>query len=146
MQRRSSTNGHPPKEAPDGRMALELRGDLVAAIAMASDALVEAVTQRVAEIIGSWTPALPEPGRLLKVKEVAVQLGISEKAARDLVNWKGNRPPRLASVVIGDGARRVEQAEVDRYLAEKRAARVEEVERERLRRTRAARGGRATGG
>jgi hypothetical protein len=38
------------------------------------------------------------------------------------VNHEKGREPRLASIVVGDGARRVEQAELDRYLAERRAA------------------------
>lgn len=59
---------------------------------------------------------------LLKLEDVGERLGISERAVRALVNREKGREPRMASVVIGDGARRVEQSEVDRYLDQQRLA------------------------
>ena len=56
---------------------------------------------------------------LLSVAEVAERLGVKERLAREMV---GGESPRLASMIVGNGARRVEAAEVDRYLAERRAA------------------------
>jgi hypothetical protein len=39
-----------------------------------------------------------------------------------LVNSDKGRPPRLASMIIGDGARRVDPRELDAYIARQAAA------------------------
>lgn len=59
---------------------------------------------------------------LLRLREVGERLGISERAVRSLVNGEHGKPPKLPSVVIGDGARRVEQSALDAYLEERRQA------------------------
>ena len=86
-----------------------------------------------ANVVSKIVEAL-EPPRddrpLLTVREAGERLGISEKSTRDLVNHKGGRPPRLASVIVGDGARRIEQSEIDRYIAERRQLASRSVPRE----------------
>lgn len=93
------------------------------------DALAERLAEKVAaklerpdEALLSFIAGLerPDDRPLLSVKEAAARLGISEKSMRDLVNRKGNRPPRIPSVVIGDGARRIEPAALDAYIAQGR--------------------------
>jgi hypothetical protein len=54
---------------------------------------------------------------LLNLNEVGQRLGVSYRSVKALVNSDKGRPPRLASVKVGDGARRVEQAALDRYVA-----------------------------
>jgi hypothetical protein len=82
------------------------------------DELADAVADRVVAKLAEQ----PDDRPPLNMKQVGERLGISERAARALVNHEKGREPRLASIVVGDGARRVEQAELDRYLAELRAA------------------------
>lgn len=80
------------------------------------DKLAEAFTERVLANLNAARDDRP----LLTVKEAAERLGISEKSMRDLINEPRGRKPRIRSVVIGDGARRIEPAEIDVYLAERR--------------------------
>lgn len=54
---------------------------------------------------------------LLSPKELASRLGVSERTARELIG-AGTIP----SVTVAKGARRVEQAAVDAYLAARREA------------------------
>lgn len=79
------------------------------------DALAERLAEKVAAKL-----EIPDDRPLLSVKEAAARLGISEKSMRDLVNRKGDRAPRIPSVVIGDGARRIEPATLDAYIAQGR--------------------------
>jgi hypothetical protein len=82
------------------------------------DELADAVAEKVAARLSEERDTRP----LLNLTQVGERLGISPRAAKELVNSAHGKPPRLASVLIGKGARRVEQAEVDRYLAERRGA------------------------
>lgn len=79
---------------------------------------VAAVAAAVLEALG----AQPDDRPPLTVAEAGKRLGVSERAVRTLVNGVNGKPPKLASILVGDGARRVEQAELDRYKASLRSA------------------------
>jgi excisionase family DNA binding protein len=76
-----------------------------------ADDLADRVADRVAERLAE----LPDDRPLLRAVQVAVRLGVSERTARDLID-RGV----LASFKVA-GARVVDPAEVDRYVAEQRA-------------------------
>jgi hypothetical protein len=61
----------------------------------------------------------PDRAPLLRLRDVAVRLAISERTVRELVNGRPSRgkPPVIASLVISDGLRRIEPAAVDAYIA-----------------------------
>jgi hypothetical protein len=79
------------------------------------DALADRLAEKVAAKL-----ELPDDRPLLSVKKAAERLDISIKSMRDLVNRKGDRPPRIASVVIGDGSRKIEPATLDAYIEQQR--------------------------
>lgn len=82
------------------------------------DALAERLAEKVAAKLSEDRDERP----LLNMKDVAERLDVSPKLVRDLVSWKGGRPPQLASIVVGNGARKVEPAALEAYIWERRAA------------------------
>ena len=69
--------------------------------------LADEIAEKVAE-------RLPDTRPLLTVPQLGERLGITDRSARKLIE---GRNPAIKSVVVGKGSRRVEQAEVDRYVA-----------------------------
>lgn len=62
---------------------------------------------------------LPPPDRpLLTVRGLAERLAVSEKTAKILVHGdpRRNKPPEIASFLIGERMRRIDPADVDAYL------------------------------
>lgn len=96
------------------------------------EALAERLAAKVAEHLREEHDARP----LLTTDEVAARLNISPKSARDLVAWRNGKRPRLESIVIGEGARRVEQAALDAYMESRRAAQEQDLQRGPVARTR----------
>lgn len=78
--------------------------------------MVEEIAKRTAQLLTEQAPA---PTRLLTLDQVGEQLGISRKSVQTMI-----ANGILASVKIGPGefSARVEQAEVDRYIVERRLA------------------------
>jgi hypothetical protein len=72
--------------------------------------------------------AAPDDRPLLSVFQTAERLGVKERTVRELIAWgdDGN-PPRLASIIVGNGARRIEPREVDRYIERQRMLAAEPV-------------------
>ena len=58
----------------------------------------------------------PDDRPLLSPKELAQRLSVSERTARELVNGSKGKPPKIPSLVVGDGSRRIRPADVDAYL------------------------------
>jgi len=92
---------------------------LAAELAPIVDQFATLVAFRVAERIGRTPTSDDRP--LLSLSEVGGRLGIAERSARALVARESGRGPRLRSVLVG-GARRVEPAELDAYIASLRSA------------------------
>lgn len=65
---------------------------------------------------------LPDDRALLSPKELAQRLSISERGARELVNGSKGKPPKIPSIIVGDGSRRIRPADVDAYLEAQEAA------------------------
>lgn len=55
---------------------------------------------------------------LLRIRDVAELLNIHERTARTLVygDKRRGKEPVLASFIVGDGSRRIDPAEVERYV------------------------------
>lgn len=85
--------------------------------------LVEEIASRVAEKLRGEMPAA-QTDPLRKIEEVARQLGISDRSARDMVNGRDGQPPKLASLKVGpsEGSRVVRQSEIDRYVVQQEQA------------------------
>lgn len=96
----------------------------------------EALAERVAEKLAGHLREGHDDRPLLNLREVGERLNVSAKVVSDLVNWRGGKPPRIASVVINDGARRVEPAVLDAYMEERRAAHEADLARGPVVRTR----------
>lgn len=93
--------------------------------ALTSMEQVEAVIAAFADEVSSQVAVKlagtqPLPQRLLRVAEAAEMLGVNERAVRTLI---AGDSPALASVMVGEGARRIELREVEAYIASLRGGR-----------------------
>lgn len=81
----------------------------------AEDAYVEGLAQEIAEAIANVIGPLLGPKPLLTTRQVASKLNIGERKVAYMLE-RGE----IASVLIGDGSRRIEQEELQRYIAAQR--------------------------
>lgn len=81
---------------------------------MREDDYLEGLADEIAEKVAA---RLSDDRSLLSVDALAERLGLSPRAARALIDGPD---PRIRSVKVG-GARRIEPAEVDRYVASLRS-------------------------
>lgn len=87
-------------------------------------AYLEQLATAVAEKVLAQLNPPPDDRPLIGIKELGRRLGISEKSARDLVNGRDGRPPKIASFKVGpsEGSRVVAPADLDEYIADRREA------------------------
>ncbi len=76
--------------------------------------------ERLADLIAARLADAPDDRPLLTIQQVAERLAISPRTARDLTLSRGGEEPRLRSVLVADGARRVLPADLDAYVEARR--------------------------
>lgn len=79
------------------------------------DAYVKDVAATIADAIAEAIGPLLGSRPLLTIPQAASKLGIKDRKMEQMV-----RSGELASVLVGDRSRRIEQAEIDRYVAARR--------------------------
>lgn len=80
------------------------------------DAYIQDVATTIADAIAEAIGPLLGSRPLLTIPQAASKLGIKDRKMEQMV-----RSGEIASVAIGDRSRRIEQAEIDRYVAARRA-------------------------
>lgn len=80
-------------------------------------AFADEVSSQVAAKLAAEQPVTQ---RLLTSEEAGVMLGVSERAVRTLI---AGDDPAIPSVVVGKGAKRIELAAVEAYIASLRGGR-----------------------
>lgn len=74
----------------------------------------------VADRIAERLAGAPDDRPLLTINQVAERLALSARTVRDLLVERDGRPPRLKSIVVADGARRIHPADLDAYVESQR--------------------------
>ena len=57
---------------------------------------------------------------LLSTKEAAERLGIGERTMVEMITPGDGKEPVIPSIIVGKGGRKIEPAELDRYIEEQR--------------------------
>lgn len=78
--------------------------------------------ERLADAIAARLADLPDDRPLLTIAQAAERLALSPRTTRDLCYPRDGQPPRLKSIVVADGARRIHPADLDEYVESQRIA------------------------
>ncbi len=86
----------------------------------------EFLTGFAAQVVEQFIARLKEEGLvhddrpLLSVPEAAKRLGLGERTLGKLIAGEGGEPPKIASLIVAGGTRKIEPREIDRYIEEAR--------------------------